>query len=233
MPPASREGWTWVVATEAAAGRWSAGGRVPGRLRPLAWGRAVPLLGRPGFDAAWAASGRELVLLSSGEALAFLGHGQVAALPAACVGPHTAEVARARGFRVEVEGAGGLSDLALRLVARRPRPACVLWLRGREATVAGVEALRAAAVRVEELVAYEVEPLPGFAEAVRAAPEPRAVLVGSGRAADALFGALAGRGRPLPADVEFLVPGATTASRLVARGVAEGRIRTLPAPVGG
>jgi uroporphyrinogen-III synthase len=216
---AFERGPVWVVATEVTARRWSDDMRSFGWTpHPLAWGTARPLATRADFDAALPRVSPDLVLLTSAESLAFLGETRVPGVAAACVGPATASAAAQHGFDVVVSGEGGSMQLAAGVAALPRPPRTVLWLRGRDARPEGAASLRAAGSTVEELVTYAVEPAPGFAAAVRAAPEPAALAVGSPRAAEALADALHAVPRRLPGAVPVMAPGTTTHGRLIELG---------------
>lgn len=216
-------GRVWVVATEATAAAWAEVVASSGReVDVLAWGAARPCAAPADLEAAVARVHPALLLLTSAEGAAFL-RGAVRAatsVPAACVGPRTAEAAHAAGLPVALVGSAGSRELAERLLGQLAPDEALLWLRGREAREEGVERLRAAHRRVEELVTYEIAPAPGFAAAVAAAAPPRAVLVGSSRAAVALHEALLAARRALPAQTRLVASGATTARRLGELGFA-------------
>jgi uroporphyrinogen-III synthase len=144
------------------------------------------------------------------------------------VGEATAMAARAAGFEVVLVGREGAAALVEALLARSPRPRRVLWLRGEEVVAHGAQRLSAAGVALEEVVTYAARPLAGFAEEVRAAPEPGAVLVQSPRAALALADALLAVDRVLPRSTGLYGLGASTAARLRELGFA-GAVSVAPA----
>lgn len=215
-------GSLWVVATAATADRWAAEFRRAG-FDPLAlvWGRPRPSATPAVFQAVLTRERPDLVMLTSTEALTFLGEQRVGNLPAACVGPATGSAAAARGFQVVVRGEDGSRQLAQEILGLETAPRRVLWLRGQEARSEGAESLRAAGVTVLELVTYAIEPEPAFAAAVRAAPQPSSIAVGSPRGVDALVTTLVSVGRALPRRLPLLVSGTTTSRRLEEWGCAD------------
>ena len=212
-PPTPRR--IWLVATDATAARW-AQSLDPARGTPhaLVWGKARPLVCAEELDATCARIRPELLLLTSPEALAFLGSRTAKGLEAVCVGAVTAEVATTYGVTVRGHGDGGGIELARWILDLPSHPRRFLWLRGRDARTEVAALLRASGATVEELITYAVEPEAGFPEAVRNAPEPAAVLVGSPRGAEALVAALAAAGRALPPATELLTAGPSTDRRL-------------------
>jgi uroporphyrinogen-III synthase len=215
-------GTLWVVATAATAERWAAEFRRAGYdPHALVWGRPQTCATPAYFHAVVARERPDLVMLTSTEALTFLGEARSENLAAACVGPATAAAAAARGFQVVVHGEDGSRQLAQEILGRETAPRRVLWLRGREARSEGAASLRAAGVTVFELVTYAIEPEPAFAPALRAAPEPSSIAVGSPRGVDALVTALGSVGRVLPRHLPLLVSGTTTSRRLEEWGCAD------------
>jgi uroporphyrinogen-III synthase len=211
----STGGLLWLVGTEARVeaqrAEWTSPRFVP---HALAWARLVPRMPEAQVLAAIKYHRPGLVLLTSAAAVSMLAPGSVTGEPAACVGEGTAEAARRAGFHVALTGGAGSVALADAVLASRPRPRRLLWLRAEEATLAGAERLRMEGLEVAEVVAYAAEPLPGFGTAVRAAPEPGAVLVESPRGATALAGALLAADRTLPRACGLYALGQSAAARL-------------------
>lgn len=219
----------WIVASEATAGSWAEAVAASGRdVEPLAWGVPHPVAGVADLEQAVARVQPALLLLTSPESMAFLRGASPPRVSAACVGPRTAEAAHAAGLAVALVGTAGAGDLAARLLALRPRPERLLWLRAREAREEGVERLRAAHMEVEELVTYDLAPAHDFALRLARAPEPGAVVVGSPRAAVALMGALREAGRGLSPGAVVVAAGASTAARLAELGLSP--VRTADPP---
>lgn len=213
-------GPVWVVATRLTTQRWAAMFRKEGQAPyMLPWGTARDLATPADLDLVLARLAPDLLLLTSGEALAFLGEKRLPPLPVACVGPATAVVAASHGLDVVAIGHGGSAQLLQEILLMPLRTKRVLWLRGREARPEGAELLRATGATVEELVTYVVEPDVDFQERVGKAPEPGAVAVGSPRAVDVLAQALREVPRSLPQRLPFLVPGSTTGERLAEVGL--------------
>jgi uroporphyrinogen III methyltransferase/synthase len=143
--------------------------------------RSAPAPRTPALDAALAG-------LADVEALVFTSASAVRALAALarasgrepsslraralCVGPATADAARAEGFAVLALAAPAGDAAALAAAARATLPLAerrVLWPRGAQAGPALGEGLRAAGARLEEAVVYRTEPVPFDAAALREA----------------------------------------------------------------
>lgn len=210
----------WIVATDQTASAWAEVVAASGReVELLAWGAATPQSSVGELEAAVARLRPSLLLLTSPEALLFLRGAQPPQVPAACVGPRTAEAAHAAGVPVALVGAAGAGDLVARLLALRPLPERLLWLRGREAREEAVDRLRSSRVGIEELVTYDVAPTADFGARLAQVADPVAVVVGSPRGAVALLEGLRGRTRGVPQAAIFVAAGATTGERLRQLGV--------------
>lgn len=155
--PAARR---FLAACEAARGR-----SIPAILSPVMAIRSVPV--------ALAERPAALILTSENGAARAGGLG-LRALPAWCVGPRTAAVARAQGLD-PVEAGPDVEALLAALFAARP-PGPLLHLRGEHAQGEVAARLRAAGIEAREAVAYRQEALPATQEA-RAALDARGLLV--------------------------------------------------------
>ena len=85
--------------------------------------------------------------------------------PVFAVGEHTAEAARAAGFRDVRVGAGDGAGLAPLVVLTMPRPATLLYLAGRDRKPEVEAALGAAGYRLEVAEVYAAEPVEAWPEA--------------------------------------------------------------------
>lgn len=192
--------------------------------RPCPWAGIAPPPDAEALDRALAAPGVEVLLLTSANAVRFAPPGRLAGRKAACVGAPTAEAARKAGCDVAWVGTAGGKALAIDLILART-PAHALWLRGERAKEEGAAKLRAAGWTVDEAIAYATRPRPDLAASLAAAPAPRAYLLGSPAAGEALVAALGPDAFPPgPGGPPVFVLGDASA-RALAR---EGR----PAPVG-
>jgi len=205
----------WVVASADTAARWAEIAHRAGLdARPLAASVVGPVgdLGR--IASRLDEVGPDLVLLTSPHAAALLPPGTGDGWQAACVGPTTAEAARAAGFTVVHVGSGTGAHLARDLIADG-EPGLALFLCGEVVRPDALDLLEAAGWRVEQEVVYAARPRPEFAAEVAAVPAPDAIAVGSPEAAAALARALPSPGlRDRPA----VAVGETTAARLRALG---------------
>jgi uroporphyrinogen-III synthase len=95
-------------------------------------------------------------------------------LPAYCIGPRTAAVARRAGFRARVVG-GDAATLVTALPALHPPP--LVHLRGEDTTGNLAVALTAAGTPTQELVVYRQSPCPMPAHARRLLERPGRVIV--------------------------------------------------------
>lgn len=91
-------------------------------------------------------------------------------LPAFCVGPRSAEAARASGFDAS-EGPGDAETLAEMIAAEAP-PGPLFWPRGTDVAFDIAAALGRGGISVQSAVLYRQEPLP-------AGPQVRALLAGT------------------------------------------------------
>ncbi len=211
----------WLVGSPTFVQRACESGWADARLVPhaLPWSERRDDEDADAGARALAAGGFDLVMLSSMHAVAALPDGAGAGHVAACVGVATAEAARAKGFTVaaDVPVAGvvrGGRALGKAIAARTPRPARVLWLCGRDRRPEAREVLQAAGIALDEVVTYAMVRRAGFEDAVRDAPEPAAVVLGSPRGVDALAAALLVAHRALGAHAPVVVPaGAATEAR--------------------
>lgn len=118
-------------------------------------------------------------------------------LPAYCVGPHTADVARAAGFTAHA-GGGDAEAVVAELTALRPA-APLLHARGRDARGAIAARLSAAGIETGELIVYEQQeqPLSAPALALLAGNAPVVAPLFSPRTAAIFARAAAGVRAPL------------------------------------
>jgi uroporphyrinogen-III synthase len=203
-----------VVATPEVATRWADAVRARGLdARALPFAQLVPPPGVERLPMILRLGGHDLVIATSANALRFLPAGAGEGCPGAAVGAATAKAMEAAGFDVRFEGDAGSEALAKRLAsigeARR-----VLWLRGERANEAGVEILREADWKVDEVLAYGVAPDPAFAPAAKALGAAAAWVLGSPAAVEALIAAVG----PLDA-VPCVAAGPVTARALGAARV--------------
>jgi len=223
-PPVAPDAPVLVVATEETAhemARALVAAGVP--ARPCPWAEIVGPADAEALDRALAAPGVEVLLVTSANAVRFAAPARLAGRKAACVGAATAAAARKAGCDVGWVGTAGAKALAIDLILAR-RPGSALWLRGERAKEEGAAKLRAAGWTVAEAIAYATRPRADLAAALAASPAPRAYLVGSPAAGEALAAALGPDAFPPPAGG----PAVYVLGEASARGLAhEGR----PAPV--
>ncbi len=226
MTPADRP-LVWVVASADTAARWSRHLLGCGYdARALGWSEIACVQAEDAARAALARGPFDRLLATSANAIRCRPAAAPASLGVACVGEPTARAAREAGCRVLEVGPGTGEALARQLLDAAEPPRRVLFLRGREIRRAGVEVLVRAGVEVEEVVVYEARPRASFAAEVAAAPLPRAVVVGSPRAANALLRT----GREGLADLPAAAVGPATAEALGALGFEAVRAADRPDP---
>lgn len=189
----------------------------------------APMLHVEAVDFALAdASYQAVVLTSANAARAVAGHRhgeRLASLPAFTVGRHTADAARAAGFRSVQSADGDQSDLAALLRARFSAEAALLYLAGEDR--AGD--LSASGVRLHTVVAYRAVKAERFPPAVEAALGQHAldgVLHFSRRSAEAYLDCAAHMQDAL-APLHFCLSPAVS-EPLVAAGAAGIRIAARP-----
>jgi uroporphyrinogen-III synthase len=155
------------------------GGPVPAIISPVLEIRPVPVV-LPRRPAA--------LILTSENGAARLGELGLGGLPAWCVGPRTAAVARDQGAQV-IEARPDAEGLLTALLGTRPSGP-LLHLRGEHARGDLAARLRAAGLPAEEAVAYRQEALPPTpeAQAALAGPGPLVVPLFSPRSAMLLGG---------------------------------------------
>lgn len=142
------------------------GAPVPAILSPILAIRPVPV----------ALSERPAALiLTSENAAARLGELGLGGLPAWCVGPRTAAVARAQGGEAVEAGPDAERLLAALLAARPAGP--LLHLRGEHVRADLAARLRAAGIEAREAVAYRQEALAPTVEARAALAGPASLVV--------------------------------------------------------
>lgn len=151
---------------EPAAARFAAAlrDRLPG-VKVLMAPLIAPLLLSPPLPPVWG-EGRVRGLIFTSET-GVAGFARIAAdrsLPAFCVGPHTADVARAAGFTAHACG-GDAEAVVAELTALRPA-APLLHARGRDARGAIAARLSAAGIETGELIVYEQHEQPLSAPAL-------------------------------------------------------------------
>ena len=95
--------------------------------------------------------------------------------PLFAVGDATARAARQAGFRDVRVGRGDARDLATLVGLTLPRPACLLYLCGRDRKPATEAALDAAGYRVATWEAYAAEPEPDWDAAVKQALDTESI----------------------------------------------------------
>jgi uroporphyrinogen-III synthase len=135
----------------------------------------------------------EAVMITSGNAFEALGARQIddlLTLPCYCVGPRTAEKARAFGFRDVAATASDGVELARFIARARPgKSAPLLHICGRDVESKGAEELRKEGWRVVSWPVYMATPVPRFTPATKARLENKrldAVAVFSPRSAQVL-----------------------------------------------
>ncbi len=128
------------------------------------------------------------LILTSENGAARLGELGLGGLPAWCVGPRTAAVARELGAEVKVVAPDAAHLLPILLAERPAGP--LLHLRGEHARVDVAARLRAAEIDTRHAIAYRQEALApnGAAQAALTAPEPLVVPLFSPRSAALLAG---------------------------------------------
>ncbi|MGR3541843.1 MAG: uroporphyrinogen-III synthase [Hasllibacter sp.] len=140
--------------------------RAPGPWRIV----ACPLIGFRTLGASVPAGTVPIFTSARGAAACGPGTG-----PAWCVGPRTAEVARARGWD-PLDG-GGTAEALVRAVLGAPGTGPLLHVRGRHARGEVARTLRAAGRQADEIVAYEQPLLDPPQAAIRALRSDRALVV--------------------------------------------------------
>lgn len=138
---------------------------------------------------------RDIVFTSANGVRAFHSAGVAAGpMTAWCVGPSTAETARAAGFGEVVEGEGDAADLARLILASRDRRAGpVLHIANTAAAGNLVSALRIGGLNARFAAPYHTEAAPSLSDEAMAALKagPAVILVHSAKGADALAQAAA------------------------------------------
>ena len=198
----------WVVASTATSTRWTAALAAAG-VTALALPWSLVRVDTDEGLQRLREGGHELVLFTSAYAPEALPAEVGAGIEAACVGARTEAAARAQGFTVTWTGDAGGDALARALLEARPGLRRVLHLCGRDRREELRRHLEDAGVAVESVSVYAADADPAFDAAVRAAPEPACVVVGSPRALDALVEA------GIHPQV-VVAPGATTADAAMA-----------------
>ncbi len=224
-PPAAPSPPVLVVATEETAqemARALVAAGVP--ARPCPWAEVVAPPDAAALERGLAAPEVEVLLLTSANAVRFAAPGHLGGRKAACVGAATAAAAREAGCEVAWVGTAGGKALAIDLILAR-KPAHALWLRGERAKEEGAAKLRAAGWTVDEVIAYATRPRADLAATLAAVPAPRAFLVGSPAAGEALAAVLGSDAFPPPAGGPVVFVLGEASARALAR---EGR----PPPVG-
>jgi uroporphyrinogen-III synthase len=208
-----------VVATDDTAARWARGLRDAGiPAAPCAWSVVAEPEDPAAATRALAETGNDLVVLTSANALRYLGPEAGTGRTAACVGQRTSREAKRAGFAVEVEGRAGAEALARRLAKGGP-PRSALWLRGEAATEALASILSKAGWTVREAVAYRAVAVPDLAERLARLAPVSAWVVGSPAAAKALVAALGAAAFPPGAGgPPVVVPGEASAAALRSPG---------------
>lgn len=224
-PPAAPAAPVLVVATEETARELAFALVAVGvPARPCPWAEVVAPPDADALERGLAVPEVEVLLLTSANAVRFAAPGRLRGRKAACVGAGTAAAAREAGCEVAWVGTAGGKALAIDLILAR-KPAHALWLRGERAKEEGAAKLRAAGWIVDEAIAYATRPRADLAPAIAASPAPRAFLVGSPAAGEALVAALGPDAFPPPDGGPVVFVLGKASARALAR---EGR----PAPVG-
>lgn len=114
-------------------------------------------------------------------------------LPVACVGPGTAQAARAAGFATILQPAGGDARALLQMLRDRPLPEPILHLRGDHAAMALADELQRAGIAAQQCICYSQDALPLSVQAhnLLRGPDPLVLPVFSPRSAQLLLTALA------------------------------------------